>query len=123
MSNNYGPKIITDGLVLCLDAADQNSYSGSGNTWTDLSGNGNNGTLINGPTFTSENYGSIIFDGSNDYMSVNNNYNHFAETVIVWAKSNTSTWNQYGWISSSRQSNGHIIHPCLPACKKSRTHH
>ena len=69
MSNNYGPKIVTDGLVLCLDAADQNSYSGSGNTWTDLSGNGNNGTLINGPTFTSENYGSIIFDGSNDYIN------------------------------------------------------
>ena len=70
MSNNYGPKIVTDGLVLCLDAADQNSYSGSGNTWTDLSGNGNNGTLINGPTFTSENYGSIIFDGSNDYINI-----------------------------------------------------
>ena len=67
MSNNYGPRIVTDGLVLCLDAADQNSYSGSGNTWTDLSGNGNNGTLTNGPTFSNANGGSIDFDGSNDY--------------------------------------------------------
>ena len=42
------PSILTDNLVLNLDAGDSNSYSGSGTTWTDLSGNGNNGTLVNG---------------------------------------------------------------------------
>jgi hypothetical protein len=60
-------KIITNGLVLALDAADKNSYPGSGTTWTDLSGNGNNGTLTNGPTFSNN---SIVFDGTNDYNTI-----------------------------------------------------
>ena len=73
MSNNYGPKIVTDGLVLCLDAANRRSYPGSGNSWLDLSGNGNNGTFGPGtaaPTFSSGNGGSLVFDGSNDYVNV-----------------------------------------------------
>jgi len=65
-------KIVTDGLVLCLNAADKNSYPGSGTTWTDISGNGNNGTLTNGPTFNSGNGGSIVFDGSDDYVVLTN---------------------------------------------------
>jgi len=69
MSYRTGPKIVTDGLVLCLDAADRNSYPGSGSTWYDLSGNGNNGTLTNGPTFSSANHGFFVFDGSNDYVN------------------------------------------------------
>ena len=66
MAINYNSKISTDGLVLCLDAANPKSYPGSGTTWTDLSGNGNNGTLTNGPTYNSANGGSLVFDGSND---------------------------------------------------------
>jgi hypothetical protein len=58
-----GGNIITDGLVLLLDAANSKSYPGTGTTWTDLSRSGNNGTLINGPTFNSGNGGSIVFDG------------------------------------------------------------
>jgi hypothetical protein len=61
-------KIVTDGLVLALDAADRNSYPGSGTTWNDVSGNANNGTLTNGPTFNSDNGGNIVFDGTNDYV-------------------------------------------------------
>ena len=110
MALSHGPPIVTNGLVLCLDAADRNSYPGSGMTWTDLSGNGNNGTLTNGPTYSSVNGGSIVFDGVDDYVNFSFT-NPFAETVIVWAKSSTSTWNQFGWISSSRRQNGHIIHP------------
>jgi hypothetical protein len=68
--NSYGPRIVTDGLVLCLDAADRNSYPGSGTTWGDLSGNGNNGTLVNGVGYNSGNGGSLVFDGVNDYVSV-----------------------------------------------------
>ena len=64
-----GQKIITDGLVMHLDAAQLRSYPTTGTTWTDLSGNGNNGTLINGPTFNSGNGGSIVFDGVNDYVT------------------------------------------------------
>ena len=48
MALNYGPTIVTDGLVLALDAADRNSYPGTGNTWFDISGNGNNGTINSG---------------------------------------------------------------------------
>ena len=63
------PKIVTNGLVLCLDAGNRKSYPGSGTTWTDLSGLENNGTLTNGPTFNANNAGSIVFDGTNDYIN------------------------------------------------------
>jgi uncharacterized protein (TIGR02145 family) len=66
-----GP-IITSGLVLHLDAGNTSSYPGSGTTWTDLSGNNNHGTLINGPTYSSTNSGSIVLDGSNDYIDFGN---------------------------------------------------
>jgi hypothetical protein len=66
MAFGNGPKIVTNGLVLSLDAADRNSYSGTGTAWNDLSGNGNTGTLTNGPTYSSTNGGSIVFDGTND---------------------------------------------------------
>jgi len=65
----HSPRIVTDGLVLALDAGNTKSYPGSGATWTDLSGNGNNGTLTNGPTYSSANGGSIVFDGIGDYVS------------------------------------------------------
>jgi hypothetical protein len=68
MAFNYSPKIVTDGLVLYLDAANPKSYPGTGTTWFDISRGGNNGTLINGPTFDSTNGGSIVFDGVNDYI-------------------------------------------------------
>jgi hypothetical protein len=63
-----GPDIVENGLVLYLDAANRRSYPGSGTSWVDLSGNGNTGTLTNGPTFDGENGGSISFDGVNDYI-------------------------------------------------------
>ena len=64
------PKISTRGLVLHLDAGQQNSYNGSGTTWTDLSGNGNTGTLVNGVGYSASNGGALTFDGSNDYMRI-----------------------------------------------------
>jgi len=63
--------IVTDGLVFAVDAANYESYPGSGTTWSDLVGS-NNGTLINGPTFDSGNGGSIVFDGTNDYIDCGN---------------------------------------------------
>jgi hypothetical protein len=65
-----GSKIITDGLVLSLDAADLNSYPGSGTVWNDLSGNSNNCTLVNSPTFTSANQGNFLLNGSNQNITV-----------------------------------------------------
>jgi predicted outer membrane repeat protein len=92
----YGPKIITNGLVLYLDAANRNSYPGSGTTWTDLSGNNNNFTLVNGPTFSSGNMGSILFDGTNDYVDAVNTGTTFqfanvTFTVSLWIKTTSST--------------------------------
>lgn len=70
MAASSGPDLITSGLVLALDAADKNSYIGSGTTWRDLSGNGYNGTLTNGPTFSNENGGSVVFDGVDDFTDI-----------------------------------------------------
>jgi len=63
-----GSNVVSKGRILLLDAGNTKSYPGSGTTWTDLSGNGNNGTLTNGPTFDSGNGGSIVTDGSNDFI-------------------------------------------------------
>jgi len=98
----YGPKIITNGLVLYLDAGNRNSYPGTGTTWNDLSGNGNNGTLTNGPTFSSTNGGNISFDGVNDYLSLNSALNFstnsgFTICIFLQKVNNQSgtTWNYF----------------------------
>jgi len=62
------PKINTTNLVLHLDAGNSSSYSGSGTTWTDLSSSSNNGTLTNGVTYSSDNGGVLVFDGTDDYV-------------------------------------------------------
>jgi hypothetical protein len=89
MAGNNGPKIVTDGLVLYLDAADRKSLSGSGATaWNDLSGRSNNFTLYNSPTFNSSYGGELRFDGTNDYARNRNNsiINNIAAngTVEIW---------------------------------------
>jgi hypothetical protein len=89
----HSPKIVTDGLVLALDAGNVKSYPGSGTTWLDKSGRGNNGTLINGPTFNSGNGGSIVFDGVDDRGRVTNCVNALPQdiTIEVWLKGTTAT--------------------------------
>ncbi len=84
MSLNHGSlPIVTDGLVLCLDAANKRSYPGTGTTWTDLKG-GNNGTLNNGPTFDAGNGGSFLFDGANEYAQFNGVSATSNATVMFW---------------------------------------
>jgi hypothetical protein len=75
MAFGNGPKIVTDGLVFALDASDQNSYISGSLTWKDLSGNGNTGTLTNGPTYSSTNGGSVVFDGIDDYVDISTSPN------------------------------------------------
>ena len=67
----HSPKIITDGLVLLLDAGNPKSYSGSGTTWNDLSGNGNHGTNAN-MTFETDKGGVFDFNNSNSQSSIAN---------------------------------------------------
>jgi hypothetical protein len=103
---NYGPKILTNGLVLALDTADKKSYIGSGTAWNDLSGNNNTGVLTNGPTFNSTNGGSIVFDGTNDYIVVNDSTSlQVADTFTVsaWIKA-TSLSSRHG-VFSTRATN------------------
>jgi len=89
MSGISGPKIITSGCVLSLDAADKNSYPGSGTAWRDLSGNGKNLTLTNGPTFSAGNQGSIVFDGTNDYAVLNPVSAFNIYCISMWFKPTT----------------------------------
>jgi len=111
---NFNPKIITDGLLVCLDAADKKSYSGSGDTWYDRSSNGHNGALENDPTFSTDAGGCLDFDGVDEYVSVPENSTFVtAQTWGLWflvdsipsASSYTSifqhsdTWNSAGGIS------------------------
>lgn len=69
VNKNYND-IVTSGLVLNVDASFVASYPVSGTSWYDISGSGNNGTLVNGPTFNSSNGGSIVFDGVNNYYTI-----------------------------------------------------
>jgi hypothetical protein len=101
MAFNYSPKISTDGLVLCLDAANTKSYPGSGTVWSDLSRGGNNGTLTNGPTFNSANGGSVVFDGVNDYVISN--------TPSVLNLSQPTTLNIWFYFNSFSPENPRLI--------------
>jgi hypothetical protein len=110
--------IIRGGLLTYLDAGIVGSYPGSGTTWTDLSGNGYNGTLTNGPTFSTANGGYLAFDGSDDYVDLGNQsalgFTSGVFTVEAWiyipsswtggsqypnvvSKGAGAGWDQNGW--------------------------
>ena len=96
MSFNFSPKVVTDGLVLYLDAANTKSYTSGSTTWNDISRGGNNGTLVNGPTFSSTNGGSLLFDGIDDYgdLGSNSNLNLTGPfTLSVWFRLNSASLN------------------------------
>jgi hypothetical protein len=101
MALSHSPRIITDGLVLCLDAGNTKSYPGSGTTWRDLSGRGNTGTLTGGPTYSSTNGGSIVFDGTDDYVQISGSITTSAATFIAWIRRN-GTQSTYDGILFSR---------------------
>ena len=86
--------IVTTGLILRLDAGNALSYSGTGTSWTDLSGNGNNGTLVNGTSYSSESGGTLAFDGINDYARTNSNIgisSNQSRSVDIWFKVSNSS--------------------------------
>jgi hypothetical protein len=96
MSFNNGPTIVTNGLVLALDAGDKNSYVSGSTTWFDLTGV-NNGTLTNGPTFNSGSGGSIVFDGVDDYVLTLSGGGLLSFTVSFWVKTTETRSNATFW--------------------------
>ena len=107
MACHGGPDIVEDNLVLYLDAANTKSYPGTGTTWTDLSGNGVTGTLVNGATFNSGNGGYIVFDGANDYVSTINDIVLEEEdfTMGFWAFADDVSTNNRSLASSQTTKN------------------
>ena len=105
---NY-ESIVTDGLVLNLDAGFAGSYPTTGTTWYDLSGNTNNGTLVNGPTYSSDGGGSIDFDGSNDLVNGPINVTWFSNssfTIESWFKFDSSPPTEQLWFSANQSPPG-----------------
>jgi hypothetical protein len=98
MSLAHSPSLVLPGLSLCLDAANSKSYPGSGTTWTDLSGRGNNGTLVNGVGYNSSNLGSLSFDGVNDTVN-------FGDILDI----GLSNWTVSTWIKSTTHHFGRIV--------------
>lgn len=103
MSLSHSPAIVTDGLVLCLDAASQKSYPKSGTVWTNLAGP-ENGTLVNMTNnFNSESAGVLVFDGSNEYISTTFSYaNNDDFTMSFWMKTD-GTGNQLAGLVGFRR--------------------
>jgi len=86
------PDLIRNGLILNYDVGNNSSYAGTGTTLTDISGWGiNNGTLTNGPTYSSNNSGFLTFDGTNDYVDTSFTPPNIC-SISIWFN-NTSTYN------------------------------
>lgn len=93
MSFNFSPKIVKDGLVLYLDAANNKSYVSGSTNWTDISRIGNDASLINTPSYSSLNGGGIVFDGVDEYMTTQSG-------LIVFTPTNSFTLNVIFRLSS-----------------------
>ena len=108
MSFHHSPKIVTDGLVLCLDAANRKSYSGSGTIWRDLSGRNNNGIIVNSPSFinntfnfTGSNYITTplnLYAQDNSVFSFNLWFKATANGVILYQTTAANTGTNGGWV-------------------------
>jgi hypothetical protein len=103
--------LVTSGLILHLDSGNSGSYPGTGTTWTDLSGNGRNATLINGPVYSSvDGGGKIVFDGTNDYAEFSNppvlGSSDF--TIEIWFKRKSSSLNWNNTLLLNKWNSGAI---------------
>jgi hypothetical protein len=103
VSDFYSRGVVRAGLVLDLDAGVSSSYPGTGTTWTDLSPYGNNGTLTLGPTYSSANGGSIVFDGSNDFTG------SFTQSAWIYKLNNNQIWQGVFTNSSPATSNTYLM--------------
>lgn len=105
----YSPPIISDGLILHLDANNQSSYPGSGTTWTDLSGQGNHHTITGSPTFSNDRFalnGSTQGFTKTSFMTGATN----ACTVVIWYSTSDT---QELWVRGN-QSNSYYLSAAEP---------
>jgi hypothetical protein len=107
----YGsPPIVTNGLVLALDAGNTKSYTSGSTVWRDLTNPLVSGSLINGPTFSNQNGGSIVFDGSNDRVQISDfNYGRSGCTVAAWVKYNATVGNYNEGVISKWQTGADVF--------------
>ena len=87
MGLNHSPRIVTDGLVLCLDAANPKSYSGSGTTWTDISGRSNHGTINGTVSYVSNGYSSYFnwaTAGDSNYIFNSTPFTYLDLTIVFY---------------------------------------
>ena len=106
MGLSHSPRIVTDGLVLCLDAANKRSYPGAGTTWTDLTANKNNATLQNSPSFNSANAGIFTLDGTNQRAFISNNDSfNFSDVISLssWFNFNSLPGSELGLFRKTNQ--------------------
>ena len=100
--NHRSFDVVLTGLSIFLDAGQTASYSGSGTAWNDISGNGNNGTLVNSPTFTSAGAGSYFSFGSAGSQRTSFTYQTPQQTAAT-----AFTWNI--WIYPTANSDSYVL--------------
>jgi len=100
------PAIVTSGLTLNLDAGFTPSYPTTGTTWYDVSSGGNNGTLTNGPTYNSANGGSIVFDGTNDYVQWSTD-SYVTPSLVSWWNLTSRSFEM--WVNFSNLTFGYLF--------------
>ena len=105
MASFAGPKIVTGGLKLFYDAANTDSYSGSGSTVYDLSGNSNHGTLLNSPTFSSDKGGCFVFDGTDDRISFST---VAIKTICFWGRLSSGFADLGALVATSNNGDGSL---------------
>lgn len=99
MAISYNSNIVTSGLVMCLDAANPRSYSGSGTAWYDVSGGGYTATLVNAPTYNTSGY--FVFTGT-QYVTVTN-------PLYASQTATNQTWTVSAWINIDDTTNQILI--------------
>lgn len=129
MSYYNGPKLVTNGLICCLDAGNPKSYIGSGNAWNDISGNSYNFTLTNNPTFGAhKGTPCFSFSGANDYAVRSGTINHDIGTActvqfVMASISNTDFGLCSRLISmnaGNTTNNDYTTYFCLASCDQTR---
>lgn len=108
MSAITGPNSSLSGLILSLDAASQRSYVSGSTVWYDVSGNGNNGTLVSGSGYSPVNGGAITFDGVDDYVDLGSPL----ASIMTGASFSSNMWVKSNILLSAANNNFYGLYSC-----------